>query len=267
MQFVKMQGAGNDYVYVDCFRETVADPGPLAVRLSNRHFGVGSDGLVLICPSDAADCRMRMFNADGSEGEMCGNAIRCVGKYVYEHGIAVKERLTVETLAGVKTLELTVIGGKVTAATVDMGVPELTSQLPEEIFVEGRKQTFVGISMGNPHAVYFRDEIGDLKLEAIGPEYENHPRFPDRVNSEFVQVVDRGHVRMRVWERGSGETMACGTGASACAAACMLMGYTDDTVQVKLCGGTLTIRWDRAQSGHLFMTGPAEEVFCGEIAI
>ena len=267
MRFVKMQGAGNDYVYVDCFRENVPDPATLAVRVSDRHFGIGSDGLVLIGPSDAADCRMRMFNADGSEGEMCGNAIRCVGKYVYEHRIAVKPRLTVETLAGIKTLELTVWEGKVTAATVDMGVPELTSKLPEEIFVEDRKQTFVGISMANPHAVYFRDEIGALNLEAIGPEYENHARFPNRVNSEFVQVIDRGHVRMRVWERGSGETMACGTGASACAAACMLMGYTDETVRVELRGGILTIRWDREGSGHIFMTGPAEEVFKGEIEV
>ena len=267
MRFVKMQGAGNDYVYVDCFRETVPDPAALAVRISDRHFGIGSDGLVLICPSDAADCRMRMFNADGSEGEMCGNAIRCVGKYVYEHGIAEKERLTVETLAGIKTLELAVRGGKVTAATVDMGVPVLTSELPEEILVEGRKQKFVGISIGNPHAVYFWQEIGGLKLDAIGPEYENHARFPDRVNSEYVQVIDRGHVRMRVWERGSGETMACGTGATACAAACMLMGYTDDTVQVELRGGTLTIRWDREGGGHIFMTGPAEEVFRGELEV
>ncbi len=266
MRFVKMHGAGNDYVYVDCFRETVSDPGKLAVRLSDRHFGIGSDGLVLICPSEKADCRMRMFNADGSEGEMCGNAIRCVGKYVYEHGIAAKERLTVETLAGIKTLELETNGGKVNAATVDMGVPKLTSELPEEIFVEGRTQNFVGISMGNPHAVYFRKEIDGLDLNAVGPAYENHARFPDRVNSEFVQVLDRGHVRMRVWERGSGETMACGTGASACAAASILMGYTDDTVQVDLLGGTLSIRWDREGSGHIFMTGPAVEVFSGELA-
>ncbi len=267
MRFVKMQGAGNDYVYVDCFREKVENPALLSIKVSDRHFGIGSDGLVLICPSDTADCRMRMFNADGSEGEMCGNAIRCVGKYAYEHGIAVKPRLTVETLAGFKTLDLTLSGGKVTAATVDMGVPELKSELPEEIFVEGRKQTFVGISMGNPHAVYFREEIDGLKLDRIGPEYENHARFPNRVNSEFVQVVDRGHVRMRVWERGSGETMACGTGAAACAAACMLMGYTDGTVRVELRGGTLTIRWDRNGSGHIFMTGPAVEVFCGEIEV
>ncbi len=267
MRFVKMQGAGNDYVYVDCFQEKVSDPGALAVRISDRHFGIGSDGLVLICPSDTADCRMRMFNADGSEGEMCGNAIRCVGKYVYEHGIAVKERLTVETLAGIKDLELHVENGKVSSATVDMGVPRLISDLPEKIFVEGREQTFVGISVGNPHAVYFRSGIDELDLEKIGPGYENHERFPERVNTEFVQVIDRGCVRMRVWERGSGETWACGTGATACAAACMLMGYTDDTVRVRLRGGTLTIRWDRSGSGHIFMTGPAVEVFCGEIRI
>lgn len=266
MRFVKMHGAGNDYVYVNCFEETVSDPAALAVRISDRHFGVGSDGLILICPSELADCRMRMFNADGSEGNMCGNGIRCVAKYVYDHGITVKDRLTVETLAGIKTIDLTVSGGKVRAATVDMGAPELTSKLPEEIFVEGRKQSFVGISMGNPHAVYFREEIDGLKLDAIGPEYENHARFPDRVNSEFVQIIDRGHIRMRVWERGSGETLACGTGATACAAASILMGYTDETVQVDLRGGTLSIRWDREGSGHIFMTGPAVEVFSGELA-
>ncbi len=265
MRFVKMQGAGNDYVYVDCFQQSVEDPAALAVRISDRHFGVGADGLVLIGPSEKADCRMRMFNADGSEGEMCGNAIRCVGKYVYEHGLVRRTDITVETAAGVKSLWLTVKDGRVPEATVDMGEPRLVSRLPEEIEVEGAARVFVGIDVGNPHAVYFRDGIDALDLAAVGPEYENHPRFPDRVNSEFVQVIDRGHVRMRVWERGSGETMACGTGATAAAAASILMGYTDETVQVRLRGGSLTVRWDRSGSGHAFMTGPAVEVFWGEI--
>ncbi len=263
MKFTKMQGTGNDYVYVDCFRETVADPAALSVRISDRHFGIGSDGLILIGPSETADCRMRIFNADGSEGEMCGNGIRCVGKYVYEHGIAKKERLRVETLGGTKQLDLRIENGRVTAATVDMGVPVLTSRLPEDIVVDGARQQFVGISVGNPHAVYFREEIDGMDLEKIGPAYENHERFPDRVNSEFVRILDRGHIRMRVWERGSGETWACGTGATAAAAAAILMGYADETVEVGLKGGNLTIRRDR-EDGHIYMTGPAVEVFTGE---
>ena len=266
MKFIKMHGAGNDYVYVDCFRETVADPSAAAVKVSDRHYGVGSDGLVLICPSETADCRMRMFNADGSEGEMCGNGIRCVGKYAYESGIARKETLTVETLAGIKTLTLSVRDGNVDAATVDMGTPKLTSELPEQIFVDGRMRQFVGVSTGNPHAVYFENGIGSLDLKRIGPAYENHPRFPDRVNSEFVEVTDRNHIRMRVWERGSGETLACGTGATASAMACIWMGYTEDDVEVKLLGGTLRIRFDR-ESGHAYMTGEAVEVFRGEIEL
>lgn len=266
MKFTKMQGAGNDYVYVNCFEETIENPSETAVRVSDRHFGIGSDGLILICPSENADCRMRMFNADGSEGEMCGNAIRCVGKYVYEHGIVSKERLTVETLGGEKYLELIVKDGKVSQVTVDMGEPELTSRLPESIVVDGVKQEFVGISVGNPHAVYFRSEIDSLDLEKIGPSYENHSRFPNRVNSEFIQLVDRNHIRMRVWERGSGETWACGTGATASAAACILMGYTEDTVEVALRGGNLTIHWNR-ETNRIYMTGPAVEVFHGEIEV
>ncbi len=266
MRFTKMQGAGNDYVYVNCFEEAVEDPHSVSVKVSDRHFGIGSDGLILICPSDTADCRMRMFNVDGSEGEMCGNAIRCVGKYVYDHGIVRKDKISVETLGGIKYLHLTIKDGKVTAATVDMGRPELTSALPEKITVDGMEQEFVGISTGNPHAVYFREGIDSLDLEKIGPSYENHSRFPNRVNSEFVEVIDRGHIRMRVWERGSGETLACGTGATASAAASILMGYTDHTVEVSLRGGTLTITLDK-DSGHAYMTGPAVEVFSGEIEI
>lgn len=263
MKFTKMQGIGNDYVYVNCFEETVEHPEEVARRVSDRHFGIGSDGLILICPSAVADCRMRMFNEDGSEGAMCGNGIRCVGKYAYDHGIVDRTRITVETLGGIRHLDMQVEGGRVTAVQVDMGIPELTSALPEKIVVEGRQLEFTGISVGNPHAVYVCDEIDSLDLERMGPTFETHQRFPDRVNSEFVQVLDRNHLRMRVWERGSGETWACGTGATACAVAAMMLGLTEDRVEVQLKGGTLEIYWDR-EGGHAFMTGPAVEVFQGE---
>ena len=273
MRFTKMQGIGNDYVYVNCFEETVADPAAVARFVSDRHFGIGSDGLILIGPSGTADCRMDMYNMDGSRGVMCGNGVRCVGKYAYDHGLVPGDRrsLTVETLAGVKTIEFTVEeeNGRFTARllTVDMGEARLTSELPEPINVDGRDYSFVGISVGNPHAVYFMDSIDDLRLDRIGPSFEMHPRFqPDRVNTEFIQLVDRNHIRMRVWERGSGETWACGTGATASAAAAILMGYTEDEVEVELRCGKLRIRLDR-ESGHLFMTGPAVEVFRGDIDI
>lgn len=266
MKFTKMQGIGNDYVYVNCFEEQVKDPERVARLVSDRHFGIGSDGLILICPSEHADCRMRMFNEDGSEGFMCGNGIRCVGKYVYDHGIVDQLKITVETGAGIKTLEMEERAGKVTSVQVDMGVPVLTSELPEKITVDGKEQQFVGVDVGNPHAVYFCQEIDHLDLQEIGPGYENHFRFPDRVNTEFVRVIDREHLQMRVWERGSGETWACGTGATACAVAAMMMGLAEDAVEVRLKGGCLQIRWDR-ESGHAFMTGPAVEVFAGEIEI
>lgn len=266
MKFTKMQGIGNDYVYVNCFEETVEDPEQVAKTVSDRHFGIGSDGLILICPSEVADCRMRMFNEDGSEGSMCGNGIRCVGKYAYDHGIVNRLQITVETLGGIKTLKMKEEGGKVVSVQVDMGVPRLTSRLPERILVEQEELEFVGIDVGNPHAVYFFREIDRLDLEKIGPAYECHPRFPDRVNTEFVQMEDREHIRMRVWERGSGETWACGTGATACAVAAMMMGMAEDTVEVQLRGGKLRIYWDR-ETGHVFMTGPAEEVFQGEITL
>jgi diaminopimelate epimerase len=264
MKFTKMQGAGNDYVYVDCFREKVNNPSELAVLLSDRHFGIGSDGLILIRPSDDADCEMEMYNADGSRGAMCGNGIRCVGKYVYDHGIVDKTRIRVKTGSGIKTLDLHVEGGKVTSATVDMGTPEQTSEIGEPITVGGREYHFTGISMGNPHAVLFMDEIADLDLPEIGPKFEHHSRFPDRTNTEFIKVIDRTHIDMRVWERGSGETMACGTGACAAAVASVLNGYTENDVSVKLLGGTLVIRWDRDKN-TVFMTGPAVEVFSGTI--
>lgn len=263
MKFTKMQGTGNDYVYINCFEETVERPEQLAVKVSDRHFGIGSDGLILICPSDRADCRMKMFNADGSESEMCGNGIRCVGKYVYDHRIVEKEEFDVETKAGIKHLKVTDEGGKASSITVDMGIPEVTGEVPEPIVIDGQSYEFIGISMGNPHAIYYMDEIDGLDLEAMGPAFETHERFPERTNSEFIQVVDRSHLRMRVWERGSGETWACGTGATASAVASVLNGRTENTVEVELKGGTLSITWDR-ESGHVYMTGPAVEVFQGE---
>lgn len=266
MKFTKMQGAGNDYVYVNCFEETVEDPVKTAIRVSDRHFGIGSDGLVLICPSETADVKMRMFNADGSEGIMCGNAIRCVGKYVYDRRMVTGKQIRVETLGGIKVLDMETEDGKVVWASVDMGVPKITSKVPEPIIIGGQEKRFVGIEVGNPHAVYFCQDIDSLDLERMGPPYENHERFPGRVNSEFVRVSDRSHICMRVWERGSGETLACGTGATASAVASILMGYTDRRVRVSLKGGDLCITWDR-ESGHVFMAGPAVEVFCGEIKL
>ena len=269
MKFTKMQGIGNDYVYVDCFKEQVKEPGKVSRFISDRHFGIGADGLILICPSGKADCRMEMYNADGSQGSMCGNGVRCVGKYAYDHGLVPADRrnMTVETLGGIKTLELDVRDGKAVLITVDMGEGTLTSGLPEDIQVDGEDYRFVGIDVGNPHAVYYMDGIDGLDLERIGPAFEYHQRFsPDRVNTEFIEVVDRKHLNMRVWERGSGETWACGTGATASVMASILMGYVDDEAEVSLRGGKLMIRLDRA-TGHLFMTGPAVEVFNGTIDI
>lgn len=273
MKFTKMHGIGNDYVYVNCFEETVKNPGAVARYVSDRHFGIGSDGLILICPSENADCRMDMYNGDGSRGIMCGNGVRCVGKYVFDHGMVPSDRrsLTVETPGGIKTLDFEVREQngslKAVTLTVDMGRPLLTSELPEAITVDGRGYEFVGINVGNPHAVYFVEDPYILDLEKIGPSFEQHPRFaPDRVNTEFVQVLDSGRIRMRVWERGSGETWACGTGATASAAACLMTGRTGSRVEVLLRGGSLMIRLDQ-ESGHAFMTGPATEVFSGVIDI
>ena len=267
MEFTKMHGIGNDYVYVDCFKEQVPDPAGAARFVSDRHFGVGSDGLILICPSDTADCRMDMYNADGSQGLMCGNGIRCVGKYVYDHGLVDpdRRRLTVETLAGIKTLSLTVEDGKVSQVTVDMGEGRLTSRLPETIRAAKRDWEFVGIDVGNPHAVCRVEDVDAMDLTEVGPAFEFHPRFaPHRVNTEFIQLLDRKNIRMRVWERGSGETWACGTGASASVMACILQGYTEDETFVHLRGGRLAIRLDR-ETNRLFMTGPAVEVFHGTV--
>lgn len=264
MKFTKMQGIGNDYVYVNCFEETVEDPCETAKMVSDRHFGIGSDGLILIKPSDVADCQMDMYNLDGSRGAMCGNGIRCVGKYAYDHGIVDKPEIDVETPSGIKHLSMKVKDGKVELVTVDMGRPVPTSEIGEPITVDGKEYRFTGVSMGNPHAVVFMDGIKDLEIEKIGPAFESHERFPDRTNTEFVEVVDRGHVNMRVWERGSGETLACGTGACATVVACILNGLTDDEVRVTLLGGDLLIRWDR-EKDTVFMAGPATEVFHGEI--
>lgn len=274
MRFVKMHGAGNDYVYVDCFKETVKDPVALARAISDRHYGVGSDGLILIMPSSVADVRMSMFNADGSEGLMCGNGVRCVGKYAFEHGLTRNNPLTVETLAGIKTLYLNVESGIVTSAKVDMGEPGLLARdipmagepgrrVVEEPLRVGDKEYFVTcLSMGNPHCVVFGGDPDSLELPQIGPLFEHHSFFPERVNTEFCQVLDRGHVKMRVWERGSGETLACGTGACACAVAAIVSGRADRIVEVQLRGGVLQVEW--ASDNHVYMTGPAVEVFSGD---
>ena len=275
MKFTKMQGLGNDYVYVNCFKEKIDNPPELARRISDRHFGVGSDGLIMINPSDKADFEMEMYNADGSRGEMCGNGIRCVAKYVYDYGLTDKTHISVETLGGIKYLDLTVEEGKVKMVKVDMGKPELEplkipvkasgdKAVDEPIFVGGNEYRMTCVSMGNPHAVIFIGcDVREFPLEEIGPKFENHERFPNRVNTEFVRVIDRRTAEMRVWERGSGETLACGTGACAVAVACALNGFTEDEVTVRLLGGDLQILWDR-EKDTVFMTGPAEVVFDGE---
>ena len=275
MKFTKMQGLGNDYVYVNCFKETIENPPEMAKKVSNRNFGIGSDGLIMINPSDVADFEMEMYNADGSRSEMCGTGIRCVGKYVYDYGLIEKEHISVETLAGIKYLDLTVEDGKVKLVKVDMGSPELVPEnipivadgnrvIDEPINVNGTEYRMTGVSMGNPHAVVYVEDVKGLDIETIGPAFENHERFPNRVNTEFVKVLDRNTVEMRVWERGSGETMACGTGACAVAVACILNGFTEDKVTVKLLGGDLQIEWDK-EADKIYMTGPAEVSFDGEI--
>lgn len=274
MKFTKMQGLGNDYVYVNGFEEKIENPSKLAVKVSDRHFGIGSDGLILINPSKTADFEMEMYNADGSRGEMCGNGIRCVAKYVYDYGLTDKTQISIETLGGIKYLELTVEEGKVVQVQVDMGKPELRpgkipviaegdTVIDAPIEVEGKIYKMTGVSMGNPHIVIYMDDIDNLEIEKIGPKFENHKRFPNRINTEFVEVLDRNTVKMRVWERGSGETLACGTGACAVAVACILNGLTEDEVTVKLLGGDLFIKWER-EKDTVYMTGPAETVFDGE---
>lgn len=275
MKFTKMQGCGNDYVYINCFKEKVEDASGLAVKVSNRNFGIGSDGLILICPSEVADVRMIMYNADGSQSQMCGNGVRCVGKYAYDYGLVSKEVITVETLAGIKTLKLHVENGKVARVTVDMGAPEVKPELvpvvaegeaviAKEIEVCGKKYDITCVSMGNPHAVTFVEQTETVDIETIGPEFEHHPMFPERTNTEFIQVLNEQEINMRVWERGSGETLACGTGACASVYACMLNKKTKEEVTVHLLGGDLHIKYEK-ESGHIFMTGPAVTVFDGEL--
>lgn len=288
MKFTKMQGLGNDYVYVNCLEEKVNDPSETARYVSDRHYGIGADGLILICPSEKADFEMVMYNADGSRSEMCGNGIRCVAKYVYDYGLTDKTSISIETLGGIKYLDLTVEDGKAVQIRVDMDVPELRAEripihvnavnddagtcadagsvIDEPIVVDGMEYRMTGVSMGNPHAVVFLEDVKNMDIEKIGPKFENHERFPNRINTEFVRVIDRQTIEMRVWERGSGETLACGTGACAAAVASILNGLAERKVTVKLLGGDLLVEWDE-KSKRVYMTGPAVTVFEGEIEI
>ncbi|WP_099204140.1 diaminopimelate epimerase [Scatolibacter rhodanostii] len=275
--FTKMQGCGNDYIYINGFEVEIKSPEQLSIPLSDRHFGIGGDGLVLILPSAVADAKMRMFNIDGSEGKMCGNAIRCVAKYLYEHGIVVKNQMTIETLSGIKTLDLTVTSGIVISVQVDMGKPILEpklipTRLEGEIIVnqlldaDGVAYPVTCVSMGNPHAVIFTSGIESLNLPEIGPKFENHPVFPEQVNTEFIEVIDKNMLKMRVWERGSGETLACGTGACASVVAAVLNGYCNknEDITVQLLGGELLIRYT---GDTVFMTGGCEVAFEGTVEI
>ena len=274
MRFTKMHGAGNDYVYVNCFEEKLpSDLAAIAQAVSDRHTGIGGAGLILICPSEKADARMRMFNADGSESEMCGNGVRCVAKYVYDHGIATKDELEIETGRGVLKLQMFAENGLVEQVRVNMGEPILEAALIPTTFegtpplnvalnVGGKNLNVTCISMGNPHCITFVDEVTDDWVHGVGPQIEVHPAFPNRINAEFIQIVSRSEMIMRVWERGSGETQACGTGACAAAVAAVLNGHTDRTVLCHLPGGDLTLEW--AETGEVYMTGPAVEVFQGE---
>ncbi len=276
MKFTKMHGIGNDYIYVNCMDGMDFDPEQTSIALSDRHFGVGSDGMILICPSDKADFRMRMFNADGSEGKMCGNGIRCFAKYVYCKGLTDKTVISIETLAGIKTAWLILNGQEVVSIRVDMGSPVLAPSLipvefagermvNEAIEVGGREWNVTAVSMGNPHCVTYVDDVDGLAIEKIGPQFEHHALFPERVNTEFVKKIDDTTVQMRVWERGSGETWACGTGACAVAVASILNGVvSSDSVKVKLRGGDLHIEWNREEN-TVYMTGPATFVYEGEV--
>ena len=296
MKFTKMQGCGNDYVYIDCFKENPKKPEKLAITLSDRHFGIGGDGVIFIRPSDKADCMMDMYNLDGSRGKMCGNGIRCVGKYAYDHGIVNNTEIKVETLSGIKKLTLFPgKDGKIEKVRVDMGAAEFNAEkiplniqelnsLAERdktgyakkaleskgcikafpVEINGKEFQFSFVSMGNPHAVTFIDDTDGLDILKYGPEAETHRLFPEKANIEFIQIVDRNHIKMRVWERGSGETFACGTGACASVAACVENGLTEEEVEVTLLGGKLNIVYDK-ETGKVLMTGPAVEVFNGEI--
>lgn len=276
MKFTKMHGCGNDYVYVNCFEETIENPNETAKFVSDRHFGIGSDGMICIHPSDKADFRMAMYNSDGTEGAMCGNGVRCIAKYVYDYGLTDKTTITIETKGGIKELDLTVEDGKVTWVNVDMEAPVLEADkipviydeekkvIDKPVIVDGREYRITCVSMGNPHGVVFVDSVDDLDIEKLGPMFEHHPMFPDRVNTEFIQVVDDHTIMMRVWERGAGETLACGTGACASAYASYLNQKTGNKVLVHLLGGDLQIEYDE-EKHTIFMKGPATKVFDGEI--
>ncbi|MCC8169398.1 MAG: diaminopimelate epimerase [Oscillospiraceae bacterium] len=276
--FTKMHGAGNDYIYVNCFSEKVEDINATAKLVSDRHFGIGSDGLVLICPSDVADFRMDMYNSDGTQAEMCGNATRCVGKYVHDRGLTDKTTVTLETLAGIKILNLNLNDkGEVETVCVNMGQPELNPKnipidseldrfIQQPVEVDGKEYLVTGVSMGNPHAITYIDDVDNLEIEKIGPKFENHKMFPKRINTEFAQIVDRKTIKMRVWERGAGETLACGTGACATMVAANLSDLVDDEAELLLVGGTLKIKWDKKEN-NIYMTGPAAFVFDGTITL
>ena len=273
MKFTKMQGIGNDYVYVNCFEEDIKNPSELSIAISDRHFGIGSDGLIMIMPSPAADARMRIFNADGSEAQMCGNGIRCVAKYLYEYGIKKSDRMTIETAAGLKTIELTVVNEDVTQIKVEMGTPEL---LRNEIPMLGENKQVINeplqvndsvlyvtcVSMGNPHCITFVDDVDSIVLDVTGKAIENHELFPERINAHFVQQISANKVKMRTWERGSGETLACGTGAVATGVACVLNNLTERIISTQLPGGELMVEW--TDDNKTYMTGPAEIVFTGQ---
>ena len=278
LKFTKMHGTGNDYVYVNCFEQKIDNPNELAIKVSDRHFGIGSDGLILICPSEVADVRMAMYNADGSEGMMCGNGIRCVAKYSYEHGLVDSDKITVETKSGIKTLDLTVENGEVTYVAVDMGMAILKPReipvdddgddfVKRKIDVGGKEYEITCVSMGNPHAVIFTKDIDKIDLEKIGPLFEHHKLFPEQINTEFVEVTDSHNIKMRVWERGSGETMSCGTGTCAVTVAAVLNGYCkrDEEININIKGGQLKDTY--LSDGRVIMRGTATNVFDGEIEI
>lgn len=275
IKFTKMHGLGNDYVYIDAINQKIENESSLAKFVSNRHFGIGSDGLILICKSEIADFKMRMFNSDGSEAEMCGNGIRCVGKFVYDKGLTNKTTVKIETLAGIKTLILNTKDGKVGTARVDMGepileaekIPVISTEKPVknlELEAENKKFKFTCVSMGNPHAITIVENTKEFDVEKYGKVLEIDKAFPKKANIEFAQIIDRQNINMRVWERGAGETLACGTGACATAVACNLNGLTDRKVNIELLGGTLNIEWNETDN-HVYMTGPAVTVFDGEL--
>ncbi len=274
MKFTKMHGCGNDYVYINGFEEKINDKPAFVQAVSDRHFGVGGDGAIFINPSDEADFEMEMYNADGTRAEMCGNGIRCVAKYVYDHGMTAQTQISIISYGKIKYLDLTVENGKVSKVKVNMGAPILkSSEVPvksekeqvidEPVMVQGKEYHMTCVSMGNPHAIVFMKDVADLDIASVGPFFENHEVFPKRTNTEFVEVVDRTHVNMRVWERGTGETLACGTGCCATVVACVLNGLTEDKVTVKVLGGEIEIYWDR-EANLVYMTGPATTVFEGE---